>query len=280
LDFPAAYFAALRLKNLRLIPYLFDDYVFQWFGWERKLAHGIASVLMKRASRVLVPNEFLAEAYRSRFGISTVIVRNPSEPFRAERGKEKPFLPRSGIRIVYTGAVYHAHYDALANVAKAVESMEDSEITLHIFSQQSKAMIEAHGIKGSRVFIHPHVDHAKIEQVFSEATILLLPLAFQSPIPEVIRTSAPGKMGEYLLSGKPILVHAPSDCFISWFFQHHQCGTVAPRNNVEDLKRSIREIGHDPEKTGRLLLKAQSVGQQEFSLEVNLNRFLTAISEK
>jgi hypothetical protein len=45
---------------------------------------------------------------------------------------------------------------------------------------------------------HPHIPQSRVAAILRQADVLFLPLAFRSPIQEVIRTSAPGKMGEYL----------------------------------------------------------------------------------
>jgi hypothetical protein len=51
-------------------------------------------------------------------------------------------------------------------------------------------------------------------------------LAFRSTIQEVLRSSAPAKMGEYLASGRPLLVHAPASTFIASHISAHNAGTV------------------------------------------------------
>ena len=71
------------------------------------------------------------------------------------------------------------------------------------------------------------------------ADILFLPLAFNSPYPEIIKTSSPGEIGEYLAGKKPILVHAPSDSFISWYFRKYNCGCVVDDDDSEKLAAAI-----------------------------------------
>lgn len=113
------------------------------------------------------------------------------------------------VRIVYTGAIYQAHFDAFRNLVLALDQINLKK-TIYIYSSRTQAQLERDGIQGHVVY-HDHVEHRKSIEEQRRADILFLPLAFNSIYPNIIRTSSPGKMGEYLASGRPVLVHAPAD---------------------------------------------------------------------
>jgi glycosyltransferase involved in cell wall biosynthesis len=52
-------------------------------------------------------------------------------------------------------------------------------------------------------------------------------------------------MGEYMASGRPILVHAPPDSFLSWYFKKYECGLVVDRNKPVELAHAIQQILDD-----------------------------------
>jgi glycosyltransferase involved in cell wall biosynthesis len=105
------------------------------------------------------------------------------------------------------------------------------------------------------------------------AVILFLPLSFNSPYPEVIKTSAPGKLGEYLASRRPILVHAPADSFVAWYFRRYDCGVVVDREDPEALRRAIEEILNNVELQQKLCANAWDRALADFSCQVVQIRF-------
>jgi glycosyltransferase involved in cell wall biosynthesis len=92
---------------------------------------------------------------------------------------------------------------------------------------------------------HAHLPPDSIAEVQRRADVLFLPLAFESPIEEVLRTSAPGKMGDYLATGRPILVHARPDSFLSRYFREHECGVVVDINSPSAVAGALERISTD-----------------------------------
>jgi glycosyltransferase involved in cell wall biosynthesis len=145
--------------------------------------------------------------------------------------------------------------------------MERKSIRFHIYTSQTERELKERGISGPEVICHAHIRESEIPKVLRQADILFLPLAFSSPIPEVIRTSAPGKMGEYLSVAKPILVHAPGDSFCSWFFRRHGCGVVVDESDCGLLAEQIDNLIASEETRKRLSEKARKVSEEFFRIE-------------
>ena len=80
-DLPAAYLTSLWAR-IPFYAYVFDDYVYQWTDPFRRLfAKRVAPTVMQGAAGVIVPNEFLRDEYRQRYGIEPVVLHNPCESF-------------------------------------------------------------------------------------------------------------------------------------------------------------------------------------------------------
>ena len=97
-----------------------------------------------------------------------------------------------------------------------------------------------------------------------QADILLMPFDFNSPAREVIRTAAPGKLGDYLASGTPILAVVPGDTFVAWYLRHHDCGMVVDRADVDAVADAIRRLLSDAELRGRLVANAAARASEDF----------------
>ncbi len=266
LDLPAACLAG-RWAGIPFVPWLFDDYAHQWTGPFRRVARRFEPAVFRRSRGAIAPNEFLQAEYARRHGVAAALVRNPCPmPDLEALDRGGTVFEGGGTRIVYTGAVYRAHYDAFRNLVAAMRLIARPDARLHIFTAQTAAELAEAGISGPQVVLHSHIAQSEVPRVLRQATVLFLPLAFDSPIPEVVRTSSPGKTGEYLAAGRPILVHAPADSFVSWYFRANGCGVVADRGEPEPLADAIARLLSDAELRAQLSRGARRAAERDFDV--------------
>jgi len=277
LNIPAAVLAAKQV-GARLVAYYFDDYPQQWMtraergfalSWERRL--------IAEGGTIVVPNELLRDEVSERGASRTALVRNPlPDGFSIAAPASWPAAGQ-GLRIVFAGAIYHAHADAFSNLLAAMEHAADLDPKLRILTAQPEADLQALGLVGGRVERLGHVPEAQAQSALREADVLFLPLAFDSPIPEVIRTSSPGKLAEYLASGRPVLVHAPADSFPAWYARRNECAFVADRPEPESLARVLRGIAADPVRTREVASRALACARRDFAPELSRQALLDAM---
>ena len=106
-----------------------------------------------------------------------------------------------------------------------------------------------------------------------QADLLFLPLAFDTHFPDLVRTSAPGKTGEYLAARRPILVHVPADAFLAWYFQQHECGLVVTESDPAKLAQAMETILTDPGLRRRLAENAWGRAKSHFSISASQKAF-------
>jgi glycosyltransferase involved in cell wall biosynthesis len=274
LDMPAGYIACKK-AGIPFVPYIFDDYVYQWTGSSRLFARVVAWFVMPRSFRIIGPNTYIAKEFKRRYGKDMDIIHNPCDmpklPIDVIKNSIK--LDSREINIVYTGAVYRANNDSFINLLKAIDLIDNKNIKLHIFTGQSKDELQKMGISHNCLEVYGHVNQSEIAWVLQQATILFLPLAFKSPVQEVITTSAPSKMGEYMSMAKPIFVNAPSNSFISWYFKHHKAAMVVDENNPQIIANKLRELISNPGLQKKLGQKARSIAESDFDLKIIRNKF-------
>ena len=145
----------------------------------------------------------------------------------------------------------------------ALERVSFANVKLHIFTSRSASSLAENGIIGP-VVCHQPQPLSMMPAIQRSADILFLPLAFNSPYPEVIKTSATSKLGEYLASKRPILVHAPADSFIAWYLRKHDCGLVVDHEDTEALARAIENILGNTGLQQRLSANAWERARSEF----------------
>jgi glycosyltransferase involved in cell wall biosynthesis len=285
LDLPAAYLAS-RMTGARYYPWMFDHYEQQWrhashvFGRSRRwpMIGRMIRAIMRGATSVIAPNEFTARLVEQRYGGRASIVRNPVDMSaypEPDASAEEPSAPVDDeLRIVFTGAVYEAHFDAFRNLIAALR-LPGARARLHIYTALAPEHLAAHGISGP-VEIHAHLAADAVPAVQQTAGVLFLPLAFDSPFPELVRTSSPGKFGEYLAAGRPILAHVPADSFVAWYLREHDAALVVDRQEPAALREAIDRLACDRALRSRLAASAWRRASIDFEVS-RVRAALTAL---
>lgn len=276
IDLPSTALACALLR-IPLVVYLFDDYLSQW-GFAPKVqrwARIMERRFIARAAAVIVPNETLADEIRARHGIECVVIRNPALSLAQPEGTARPDT-RAPV-IVYTGAVYHVNYGAFRTLVAALEMLPGIKPRLAIYSAQDRLQLEREGLRGPAVGLHPHVDPVEAARLQQNADVLFIGFSFDSDVPVIVRTSAPGKLGDYLASGRPILALVPSDSFLARYLREHECGLVVDRDDPEVLAIALKRLLQEPGLAERLARNALERARSEFAPEVAAARFLSVL---
>ncbi|HLM58094.1 MAG TPA: glycosyltransferase family 4 protein [Pyrinomonadaceae bacterium] len=276
-DPPAAYLAS-RMAGVPFYFYVFDYYSEQnhnavWQFYARRFE----PFLMRGAKCVITHNELMRDELRRRYGAEVAVVYNPCDLSDYESPPEAGPVAHGGaeVRIVYTGAVYEAHYDAFRNLVGAIGRLTRPGVRLHLYSG-SPVDWEAEGISGP-VVRHGYQQMSAVPAIQRAADILFLPLAFESPYPVLINTSAPSKMGEYLAARRPVLVHAPKDSFLARYFREHECGLVVDESDPARLAEAVQRLIGDADLRRRLVENAWARAQADFSVGASREAFARAL---
>jgi glycosyltransferase involved in cell wall biosynthesis len=280
LDFPAACLAS-RWTRARFYPYLLDQYgQMVTFVLGKHIFARIEPRLLKGAAAVIVPNESLRDDMRRRYGIDVAVIHNPCDlaeyggPAKAD-ADDSALARADARRIVYTGSIGPLHYEAFRSLLTAMATL-DRSATLHLYTGQTRARIESEGICGPVVF-HPPQPLSAMAALQERADLLFLPLALHSKHFDIVRTAAPGKLGEYLAAGRPILVHAPPDSFVARYFRDHRCGVVVDRSDPAELAAAIETILSDSALRAQLRAHAWKRAEADFDLHDARRQFAQLI---
>lgn len=266
-NLPATWLAS-RWTGRPFIAYILDDYIFQWTGFRRSLAVWLEARFVNAASKVFVLNEFVQQCYSERYAVQPSVIHNPVSLPALDHLDIGVDGHNGSFNIVYTGSVYHAHFDAFRNLVRVLQDFDPDKVQLHVYTSQPLDWLIAQGISGPAVIYHSHIPQDEVFKVLRQADVLFLPLAFHSDIPEVIHSSAPFKTSEYLAVGRPILVHAPAGCFLSWYFRKNNCGAVVDRDDSQLLKQSLEQLLSNATLRNTLATNARRQAELDFNINV------------
>jgi glycosyltransferase involved in cell wall biosynthesis len=227
---------AARVTGKPLYVHLFDLLAGnRYFLPRRLLASSEEPGVLRGAAKIFVPNEAMAAHYRDLLGVSTIIVSNGTEiPVRP------PSHPVSAApTVLYTGALYWAQRDPLRSLAAALRDLP--KVNLEVRTSATPHDIKRSGLDPQKVS-GAFSTRGDALQAQRSADILYLPLSFAVASRPVVRTALPAKTAEYMVSGTPILVHAPGDAYLSKYARSVGWGHVVDSPSSTALADAIRRL--------------------------------------
>lgn len=273
-DLPAGYIAARR-AGLPFYAFIFDHYTYrEWRSPVRRLLAGrFERTMLRGAAGVIALNETVRDDLRERHGVEPEVIHNSFDVGPYAAPPAPPASAHDGeLRVVFTGDVYEAHYDAFRNLLAAIGRAGRPGLKLHLYTARTAEELAGAGISGP-VVNHGYLPPGDVPRVQREADALFLPLAFESPYPDLVRTSAPTKLGEYLAARRPVIVHAPPDSFPAWYFREHGCGVVVDRLDPGALAEALGRVLGDEALRGDVTRRAWERVRADFDIEVARRKF-------
>jgi glycosyltransferase involved in cell wall biosynthesis len=244
--------------------YLFDIYKDNFYPVfpASILAKIFEPKILKNAEKIIVTNEetlnFYAKEYGEKIRKKIIIIHNSTFSehylnFYNDYDSKSPYT------ILYTGSIYWPQIRSLKNLIKAIEKINDIDINLKIYCPNPKDYLKKIGITESKkvkILIAPP---QKIPEIQTQADILFLPLSWHTKSQRIINTATPGKLADYLISNKPILIHAPSSTFLTQYAKKNNFAYIVDEENTEKLKSAIKALLFDKTFTKQIIENAKSI---------------------
>lgn len=164
------------------------------------------------------------------------------------------------LRLVIFGNFSASNADAAGRLAQLVHATPDVHLTL--FSGTNPSYLKRLGFTGERITLETVTRDVLLERL-SEADLVLLPHGFTGRIAdEEIATIFPTRTIEALISQRPILAHAPRNCFLAEFLVSHDCALLVDEPEVEALTQALHLLRTDPELREHLVTQALRAARQ------------------
>jgi glycosyltransferase involved in cell wall biosynthesis len=236
-----------KVTKIPYAVYLFDLYRGNNLRpFHRWVARIFERTLLRNAAVVILTNEETENRLRRRYGNSfrAEVIHNSAFPEKFD-GFRTPFDPKPPYVILFTGNVYWAQEGAVLNLIQAMERLRDLPVRLDLYVPNASESIRkaAAGRSNIRLASAPQEDMPRIQ---CGATLLFLPLAWDTGAPDIIATASPGKMTDYLASGRPTLVHAPDYSYVVRRTRERGTGIVVDKDDVNALSDGIRRFLLEP----------------------------------
>lgn len=238
------------LSRRPLLLHFFDIYRGNSFPAPWGLASWLFEpLLILYAKRTILPNEAIYDEYCRRYAFLKrrfICVNNGT--FDTPYDKLRTGIVQHGkpYRIVCTGSVYWAQEESVRCLAEAVRGAENLRVELYTPRriQDDVARIAEGNANVSAASAEP----SRMPEIQTLADLLFIPLARPGVSPVVTNTAVPGRLPEYLLSGRPLIVHAPEGSFMARYARRekfaHVVESFEPSILKEEIYRVIRDIDY------------------------------------
>src|SRR5680860_152173 len=265
-DYGPAMISTYFLHKITKKPYyifLFDIYknnLFPIFSGAL-LANIFESKILKSTEKIIVTNEgtlnYYAKMYGEEIRKKIVVIHNSTFP--------EPYLklhtnynPKPPYTILYTGRIYWPQIRSLKNLIKAIEEIKDIDVKLEIYCPNPKDYLKKIGIIESEKVKISIAPPQKMPEIQTQADILFLPLSWHTKSQKIINTATPGKLTDYLISNRPILIHAPSSSFVTQYAKNNDFALVIDEENTEKLKFAMKTLLFDTIFAKRIIENAKA----------------------
>jgi hypothetical protein len=157
------------------------------------------------------------------------------------------------------------------NLISAMRELEDIPVRLHLYVPNADEELKriATTRKNVRVAAAPQSEMPDIQ---CGATILFLPLSWHTRSPGVIATATPGKLADYLASGRPMLIHAPPYAYINEYARREQFAQLVDEERIDKLSGAVRKLIFDVQYSRRLIENAKRTLYKNHDATANAQR--------
>lgn len=225
--------------------------------------------LIDRAASCLAICDAMSEEYEKRYNKPFQAFHNalPAEKWLPKARKSwkagSPFI------LLYAGAlIYNSQLESVRDVCDAVATLkhEGLDIKFQIYApwffvSRYRSELEREGCV--KVFDAPET--MDIEELFTSADLLLLPVNFDKDSVKYIRYSMPTKVPAYMFSGTPTLAYGPAEvASIQYAKQWAYC---VLEKNTGKLASALRVLMEDEKLRKQLAKKAQHIASQRHDVK-------------
>ncbi len=247
--FLAAAYLAARRCGVTFYPYYHNTYLDNRKGWGAWLARRLQPRTFARAPVVFVMSAGMQTSWERLY--PGIRFEPLTHAFHGDAPTYSPIPPpQTPVRAAFLGNLNESNLDAMRRFCQIVNKSQTYELT--IFSGTPVWHFENVGVRG-RGIKHEQVSDEELVPTLRRYDLLILPHGFCGGLtPIEYETIFPTRTIPYLLSGRPIIAHAPPDCFLTRWLRRYDCAELVDRPDIDMLRSAMERVCRDPARRERL----------------------------
>jgi glycosyltransferase involved in cell wall biosynthesis len=264
-------YKVIQYFDVPFLIYFMDDWVV--LNHKRWLSGNVQSVchsVLQQASGWLMISNQLEKNLIERYKIKperSLIVHNPVDLSHKTFPDFKPQSEET-FRIVYAGAIWPMHYDAVAVVAEAIHVLRCSGVNIELVLHTAPSFWNFYQQNWEKweVTYGSLIPYNELNQYLQKANLLLVASSFLPENSHLTSSSVQTKLTDYMASGRPILSCGPGYAACNLFVKNWNCGLVCEANQVEAIQEILLKQIQDPSDMYVLAKNAFEVVQNHFEV--------------
>ena len=180
------------------------------------------------------------------------------------------------VTIGYTGSLYLGRISSLVDLVNACNSL-DRNILIRIYCPEIPIETPGELINAKQVEFLPLPTHEELPGVLANCDVLFLPESFNPTYEKAISLSLSTKAHLYMMSGRPIIVYAPSYSGIVDYAKRDKWAYVVEERNMDSLVIALRSLIHDNNLKIQLIETAHDVSIKNHDQKKVRQKFLQAL---
>jgi glycosyltransferase involved in cell wall biosynthesis len=260
LDFLEVARSTSEVCGVKFYAYLHDTLA---EGLSHKRYKNIAKVVQQNifdtSHKIFVMSEGMKDLYKNKYNVDTIPLLHSFSEDLEEKELNNYAIEKS---IFWGGAVYAINKETVMRVHTACK---DLDYTLTLSAANTLEKLNNLGFENKNIKILPFLSREDYITTVGNQKALLLSIDWpdESAVhKDELATIFPTKTIEYLISGRPILVHCPEEYFLAKFFKDHKCGIVLTDRDPQKIKEKIEAVFNDEKKLKEMVSNAYKASKQ------------------
>ena len=225
----------------------------------KKIAKVVQQNIFDTSHKIFVMSEGMKDLYKNKYNVDTIPLLHSFSEDLEEKELNNYAIEKS---IFWGGSVYAINKETVMRVHAACK---DLDYTLTLSAANTLEKLNNFGFENKNIKILPFLSREDYITTVGNQKALLLSIDWpdESAVhKDELATIFPTKTIEYLISGRPILVHCPEEYFLAKFFKDHKCGIVLTDRDPQKIKEKIEAVFNDEKKLKEMVSNAYKASKQ------------------
>ena len=200
--------------------------------------------LMDKSTVLMGISTAMCIEYKKRYAKDFIPFHNPIELSKWSLHQKNNWSELSDIKILYLGRVGIANSSGISDLVEVLSELkeEGKNISLRIYSPDYCEKLKNRIEININIKISPAIPNSEVPAVLKSSDILFLPLDFDEESINFARYSMPTKASEYMISGTPTLIYAPSGIALTDHAKENKWAYIVCEREKQKLKKAIIDL--------------------------------------
>jgi glycosyltransferase involved in cell wall biosynthesis len=246
------------------------------FLWNKK-THRAFRNLIRKSSVLMTISNAMSQEYKRRYGLDCTAFHNPveSEFCLQKNDNRASAIKYNPYSLTYIGRIGNANEHSLQYFINTVANLNKQypEIEFNIYSHDFENNKLKITYPNNSIHILPAVPYKDVPLILKSSAVLLLPLDFDKAAQTFAKYSIPTKTTEYMISGTPILVFAPSENAVTKYAHEERWGYIVDREDAILLQKAIIELLKNSDLRNKLIQNSKNTVAKNHDAVYIRNKF-------